>query len=90
MSRRSRHLRAQAHTTTAAGGCKFNPMVLSEIQNAGDMQGLLTLQGRRRGEAAAGNARAFIDMPPGETMPHRRNWELLSLTSERLGCSKVE
>jgi hypothetical protein len=31
-----------------------------------------------------------IDMPPGETMPHRFNWKLLSLTSERLGCSEVE
>jgi hypothetical protein len=37
---------------------------------------------------------AFIlrsfDMPLGETMPHRHNWKLLSLTSERLGCSEAE
>jgi hypothetical protein len=31
---------------------------------------------------------AFIDMPPGETMPHRSNWKRPSFTSEWLGCSE--
>jgi hypothetical protein len=59
MSRRLRHVRAQARIATA--GRKFNPLVSSEIQNAGDTWNLLHCT--HSGDAKGGGFKRSDDNP---------------------------